>query len=49
MAPPRSVSPAEKRRTKLSWAQLVRLEGIFALSWYPSWAEKDGLAREFAL
>ncbi|KAG9127891.1 hypothetical protein FRC07_007966 [Ceratobasidium sp. 392] len=40
---------AEKRRTKLSWAQLVRLEGIFAVTWYPSWAEKDALAREFDL
>ncbi|KEP54347.1 homeobox domain protein [Rhizoctonia solani 123E] len=37
------------RRTKLSWAQLVRLESIFAQTWYPSWAEKDTLAREFDL
>ncbi|CUA69367.1 hypothetical protein RSOLAG22IIIB_03890 [Rhizoctonia solani] len=37
------------RRTKLSWAQLVRLESIFAQTWYPSWAEKDTLAREFEM
>ncbi|KAG8684669.1 hypothetical protein FRC09_015243 [Ceratobasidium sp. 395] len=47
--PPVSPTSAEKRRTKLTWAQLVRLEGIFALTWYPSWAEKDALAREFDL
>ncbi|QRV87857.1 homeobox domain protein [Ceratobasidium sp. AG-Ba] len=40
---------SDKRRTKLTWAQLVRLEGIFAQTWYPSWADKDALAREFAL
>ncbi|KAJ1308878.1 hypothetical protein OPQ81_004565 [Rhizoctonia solani] len=40
---------AGPRRTKLSWAQLVRLESIFAQTWYPSWAEKDTLAREFDL
>ncbi|KDN51221.1 hypothetical protein RSAG8_00850, partial [Rhizoctonia solani AG-8 WAC10335] len=37
------------RRTKLSWAQLVRLESIFAQTWYPTWGEKDTLAREFDL
>ncbi|KAG8733635.1 hypothetical protein FRC11_004452 [Ceratobasidium sp. 423] len=44
-----SSSTLGPRRTKLSWAQLVRLESIFAQTWYPSWAEKDTLAREFDL
>ncbi|KAG8721554.1 hypothetical protein FRC08_012219 [Ceratobasidium sp. 394] len=42
---------ASERRTKtrLSWAQMVRLEEVFSVSWYPSWADKDALAREFSL
>lgn len=40
---------ASPRRSTLSWAQLVRLESVFARSWYPSRAEKEGLAREFSL
>ncbi|GAB1519871.1 hypothetical protein RhiTH_002942 [Rhizoctonia solani] len=46
---PSTGAGAGPRRTKLSWAQLVRLESIFAQTWYPSWAEKDTLAREFDL
>ncbi|KAG8744575.1 hypothetical protein FRC10_009911 [Ceratobasidium sp. 414] len=41
--------PEEKRRTRLSFLQLVKLEETFAVSWYPSWADKDALAREFEL
>ncbi|KAG9101709.1 hypothetical protein FRC06_002719 [Ceratobasidium sp. 370] len=45
-----SISSEQRRtKTRLSWSQLVKLEQVFATCWYPSWAEKDALAREFEL
>ncbi|ELU45639.1 Homeobox domain-containing protein [Rhizoctonia solani AG-1 IA] len=40
---------AGPRRTKLSWAQLVRLESIFAQTWYPSWNTEGALGRPWNL